>query len=289
MPGNQQPVTSNLNNAKKNRMKINKLPGRLLTGIILIIPVVLAAQDITADTVWNQTDMNGYKHGYWKKYYDTGILRYKGFFHNNKPVGHLTRYYDSGKKMADFEYSNDGITSYAIIYYQNGSLAAEGKFIYQEKDSIWKYYSYYSNFLSFEETYAAGKKHGLSKVFYDNGLVAQTIMWRNNMKHGPWEQFYEDSSIRLVTQYHNDKMDGKYQVFNTDGTIIIDGAYDQDQHVGTWKYYLDDGSEDFELVYVDGVLQNEEVMMQKLEEFMEELEKNSGTIPEPDLENFIPQ
>ena len=270
-------------------MKINKLLSGLLTIIILIVPVALAAQDIPADTVWNQTDMNGFKQGHWKKYYDTGILRYKGFFHNNKPVGHLTRYYDSGNKMADFEYSTDGITSYAILYYQNGYLAAEGKYIYQEKDSIWKYYSYYSQSISFEETYDTGKKQGLSKVYYDNGHVAQTTMWQNDLRHGPWEQFYEDSSIRLVSQHHNDKMDGKYQVFNMDGTIIIDGAYDQEQKVGTWKYYLDDGSEDFELVYIDGVLQNEDEMIKRLEEFMDELEKNSGAIPEPDLENFIPQ
>ncbi|MBL7111681.1 MAG: hypothetical protein ISS19_07045 [Bacteroidales bacterium] len=270
-------------------MKKNKALAWLLSGCIILIPVTLAAQEMSPDTIWNQTDMNGYKQGYWKKYYDTGVLRYKGFFSDNRPLGHLTRYYESGGKMADIEYPADGITSYATLYYQNGSLAAEGKFINQEKDSLWKYYSYYSNSLSYEETYASGKKHGVSKVYYDNGQVAQAIMWKNDLKHGPWKQFYEDSSVRLVSQHENDEMEGKYQVFNNDGTLIIDGAYHQDQKVNTWKYYLDDGSEDFELVYIDGVLQNEDVMSKRLEEFMDELEKNSGTIPEPDLENFIPQ
>jgi antitoxin component YwqK of YwqJK toxin-antitoxin module len=270
-------------------MDMNKVRTGLFYIIILCIPVALAAQDIPADTIWNQTDANGYKQGHWRKYYESGVLRYKGYFFNNRPVGQFTRYYESRGKMADVNYSIDGITSFARLFYQNGYLAAEGKFIYQEKDSIWKYYSYYSNSLAYEETYSKGIKHGLSKVYYENGQVAQTTMWDNNRKHGPWQQFYEDSSVRMVTQYDHDKLDGKYQVFNSDGIIIIDGTYDQDQKIGTWSYYMDDGSEDFILVYVNGVLQNEEVMQQKLEEFMEEVEKNLGTIPEPDLENFIPQ
>jgi len=270
-------------------MKIYKALSILFASIIVIIPGLIAAQDTSADTVWNQTDMNGYKQGYWKKYYDDGVLRYKGFFQNNKPVGHLTRYYDSGKKMADVEYSSDGITSYATLYYQTGSLAAEGKFVHQDKDSLWKYYSYYTKSLSYEETYESGEKHGISNVYYENGQVAQATMWKNNLMHGLWKQFYEDSSIRLVSQHENHKMHGKYQVFNMEGTIVIEGTYNLDQQVGTWKYYLDDGSEDFNLVYVDGVLQNEDVMIKRLEEFMDELEKNSGTIPEPDLENFIQQ
>ncbi len=270
-------------------MRVNKALAGLLTFIIVFISIAMEAQEISSDTIWNQTDMNGYKQGYWKKYYDTGLLRYKGFFCNNRPFGHLTRYYESGGKMADIEYPSDGITSYATLYYQDGSLAAQGKFIRQEKDSLWKYYSYYSKSLSYEETYASGKKHGVSKIYYEDGQVAQTIMWKNDIKHGPWKQFYEDSSVRLVSRHENDKMEGKYQVFTNDGTLIIDGEYHQNQKVNAWKYYLDDGSLDFELVYIDGVLQNEDVMRKKLEEFMEELEKNSDTIPEPDLENLIPQ
>ena len=107
------------------------------------------------------------------------------------------------------------------------------------------------------------------------------------MKHGPWEQFYDDAAVRMVTRFENDKLEGVYQVFNRDGTLVIQGAHKQDLKVGTWKYYNDDGSEDFELIYVDGILQNEEIMKQKLDEFMEEMEKDSLIIPEPDIGDFI--
>jgi len=175
----------------------------------------------------------------------------------------LTRYYDSGKKMADINFSEDGSAAYAILYYQNGALAAEGKYISQAKDSVWRYYSYYSKTLSLEESFSQGIKHGESRVFYDNGEVAQIITWENDIKHGPWKQYYEDSSVRLVTLYNNGQLDGRYQIYNKDGILIIDGIYDSDLKTGTWIYYLDDGTVDFELVYIDGVLQNEEVMEEK--------------------------
>jgi antitoxin component YwqK of YwqJK toxin-antitoxin module len=233
--------------------------------------------------------MNGYKQGYWKKHYESGGIRYKGFFRDNKPVGKLTRYYESGVKMADLDYSDDGITATAILYYQNNSKAAEGKFINQIKDGAWKYYSYYTETVVTKETYSMGNKHGLSAIYYDNGQVAQTTMWENNLKHGPWKQYYEDTSIRLVSQHNNDKMDGLYQVFSEQGNVIIEGVYENDKPQGSWKYYLDNGTLDFELIYVDGVLQNEDALKQKLEEFMEEYEKNAGKIPEPDLDNIVPQ
>ena len=267
-----------------NRIKIlSSLP-----AIILILaPAILVSQDMPADTVWNQTDINGYKQGFWKKYYESGILQYSGFFRDNQPLGRMTRYYETGGKMADIGYSPDGNTSYAILYFQDGSRAAEGKFIHHDKDSTWKYYSDNSQTLAIEENYLLGKRHGLSIVYYDNGQIAQKTMWRKDMKHGPWEQFYDDAAVRMVTRFENDKLEGVYQVFNRDGTLVIQGAHKQDLKVGTWKYYNDDGSEDFELIYVDGILQNEEIMKQKLDEFMEEMEKDSLIIPEPDIGDFI--
>ena len=40
-----------------------------------------------SDTIWNQTDKNGLKQGFWKVTYENGFVKYQGFFKNNLPFG----------------------------------------------------------------------------------------------------------------------------------------------------------------------------------------------------------
>jgi len=261
----------------------------LLCILSFCIHVPLAAQDIIPDTIWNQTDEFGRKQGFWKKYYPDSTLMYKGFFKDNKPLGFFYRFFEGGNKKAVLNHLPDGISSYGKFYYQNGTLAAEGKYVYQKKDSIWNYYSYYTQTLSYLETYSNGMKNGVSKKYYDNGQEAEVLFWKDDLEHGLWQQFYEDSTLRLTSDYQNGKINGSYKVFSREGILLISGKYIQDVLDGTWTYNDEEGNLEFELIYDNGVLLNEKVLEEKVKEFVEELEKNLGTIPEPDLMNIAPQ
>ena len=145
--------------------------------LLLLIPFCLPAQDILPDTIWNQYDQSGKKYGWWKKNYPDGTLMYKGFFVDDSPRGTLIRYFENGEKKAIMHFSQDGKSAFSTLYYMNGELAAEGKYEGTNKDSTWKYYSYYTHTLSLVENYNAGIKNGPSMKYYDNGLVAESIDW----------------------------------------------------------------------------------------------------------------
>ena len=98
---------------------------------------------IYADTgrALNRLDHEGRKQGLWEKKYADGSLRYIGHFWDNEPTGIFKYYYDQGDSLEGlYKYSGDGKVAYAQIFSINGALKAEGKFINQKEDSIWKFY-----------------------------------------------------------------------------------------------------------------------------------------------------
>ena len=263
--------------------------GYIFIFLFCILMVSLNAQYPGSDTTWNQTDDQGKKQGWWKKYYPDGTLMYKGYFKNDIPSGTFIRYFENGEKKALMCYDPGGIRVFSRLFYMNGKIAAEGNYTNARKDSVWRYYSYYSGTLSYVETYLDGRKNGQSAKYYSNGRVAEYLDWKSDMKHGKWLQFYEDSVLRLSAHFTMDELDGPYMTYNTQNQPVIKGQYLQGRLDGIWQYYDDDGQLEFELHYNNGTLLNEEVLEEKVMKLMDEIERNLGAIPEPDLDNMIPQ
>jgi antitoxin component YwqK of YwqJK toxin-antitoxin module len=258
--------------------------------VFLVLSSLIWSAGISAqstDTLWNQTDAQGQRQGYWKKSHPDGTLMYRGFFKDGKPVGKMRRYYENGARRADMVYLEGTGITYAKVYYRNGKLAAEGKYIKMVKDSVWKYYSYYSDDLMYSETYKTGLKDGESRKFYPGGQVAEIMTWQMDKKHGLWKQFFEDSTIRLVSWHDSNLIHGRYQVYNRNLVLIMDGEYDHGKMDKTWHFYDESGKEEHTLHYVKGELQNNKELEEWAKKHMEEIEKNLGTIPEVDINNFF--
>jgi antitoxin component YwqK of YwqJK toxin-antitoxin module len=261
----------------------------LIPIVLIAITLHIPAQNIIPDTTWNQIDQSGKKQGWWKKFYPDGTIMYKGFFVNNSPRGTFERYFENGKRKAVMHFSDDGKSVYAKLFYMNGERAAEGKYVETLKDSTWNYYSYYSQTLSLVENYHAGQKNGPSMKYYDNGSVAEIIDWESDIKQGKWLQYFEDGSLRLSCSYLNDKTDGPYKVYTAPDHLAIDGKYTLGNMDGKWDFFNENGDLEYELFYENGKALNDSILEDKSKKFIEELEKNLGTIPEPDFENFIPE
>ncbi len=257
----------------------------LLFFSVLLWCAGMSAQ--TADTLWNQTDARGQKQGFWKKYHPEGTLIYKGYFKNGKPVGKMERFYENGIRRAELVYTEGTDITYAKIFYRTGKLAAEGKYVNMAKDSLWSYYSYYSDDLMYTEMYKTGIKQGESRKFYPGGQIAEIMSWQDDQKHGPWKQFFEDSTIRLVSTHHSNQIHGRYQVYNRNHFLIMDGEYHHGKMDKTWHFYDDNGKEQHTLHYVKGNLQNSKELEEWAIKHMEEIEKTLGTIPEIDIHNFF--
>ncbi len=107
------------------------------------------------------------------------------------------------------------------------------------------------------------------------------------MKHGLWEQFYEDSTLRLSSAYELDEIEGDYRLYNRNKILITEGTYKNGSQDGVWKFYDNDGKLIRTFEYDEGEVLNKEEYEKWMKEYMDEVEKNIGKIPEPDLDNFF--
>jgi antitoxin component YwqK of YwqJK toxin-antitoxin module len=265
-----------------------KFARRLLFILLFFIPLVTVAQSVTSttDTVVNRTDGNGLKQGHWITYYEKGNKKYEGFFKDDKPVGTFTRYYEEKGIQSIMEFAEDGKEAYIRIFYNNGKLAAEGKYIERLKHGEWRYHSYYDSRLSYSENYVHGGKHGISTVYYPNGKVSEILNFSKNKKDGEWIQYFENGRVSLKSTFRAGKLHGNYVQYHPTGMPYVVGAYNQDRRDGEWCIYNEKGEEVMKFDFMMGVARNQDELDRKQEEFLNQLEKNKGKIREPQLSDI---
>jgi len=251
----------------------------LLTGSVL-----LKAQ---TDTVFNQTDANNFKQGYWKKSYPNGKLMYRGFFRDDKPVGEMRRYYESGALKALLVYEDKSVFAHARMFYEDGQPAAEGWYYNSLKDSTWDYYSYYDHTLTASETYNKGKKNGSELHFYSNGHLSERITWVNDRKSGAWEQYFINDVLKLKGNYLSGKLEGEFLVNYDNGKPYLSGNYVNDTRHGKWTFFKEDGITDIVLEYLNGKTPDEEKLNNRQQEIFRMIDENEGKFEEPDETNFL--
>jgi len=204
--------------------------------IILLTSVMVNAQDTI-----NKLDTEGRKQGHWIKKDKEGKNIYEGQFIHDIPYGTFKYYYPEGELKAVSQLSDNGRCSHTTAYFKNGRKMAEGKYIEEKKDSIWKFYSEFDNVVVSEEFYKDGKKEGVSTTFYPDGIVAERATWKNGIRSGLWEQYYTDGKLKLKCAFLDDEKDGQLKTYHMSGRIWLTGQYIKGDADGTWTYITDKG------------------------------------------------
>jgi antitoxin component YwqK of YwqJK toxin-antitoxin module len=187
----------------------------------------------------NQVDENGNKNGQWKGYYDDSKnLKYEGQFENGKEIGIFT-FYDnikSKKIVATRDFSaNDG-SSYTIIY--NGKFkVSEGKVIDKIHEGEWKFYHLRSDTLMTVENYKKGALHGVKKVFYNTGLLAELTTFENGIKDGPYQKVAENGVVMEESIFKNGEYDGSAIFREAAGDNYTKGQFKNGKSIGKWYFY----------------------------------------------------
>jgi antitoxin component YwqK of YwqJK toxin-antitoxin module len=256
---------------------------------ILLVLILLQAYylDAQTDTIFNQTDVNGLKQGYWKKSYPNDNLMYKGYFKDSKPVGKMYRYFESGALKALLNYDNKSEYAHAWLHYEDGQLAAEGVYFNSLKDSVWSYYSYYDHGLTTRETYNKGKRNGVMLNYFNNGNLSEKLTWVNDRKNGPWEQYFDNAILKFRGSYKDGKLEGEFIVNYNDGKALLRGEYLNDRRNGTWIFYKEDGAIEMELNYEHGKTMDEDKLNEKQQDLFRMIDENQGKFEEPDETNFL--
>lgn len=234
----------------------------------------------------NATDANGLKQGKWVVNYPNGSKRYEGTFKDGKPVGELHRYHENGKLKAVMTFLEAGMDVPATLYNEKGEKAAEGTFTGQVKSGMWRYFE--QGKLRSEEHYTEGLREGQSTVYYPDGKVALTCDWQKNKRHGVSREFYPSGKTRVEMHYELGLRQGWSMAYFENGQPEIEGKYGNDLREGRWKFFTAEGVLRFELNYVNGKLQNPEVMDRIQQKEFAEMEKTRGNLKDPEDFQYDP-
>lgn len=224
----------------------------LIFSLVIIFTLTLPGQDTI-----NKMDSLNLKQGFWRKMDINGKKSYEGQFRDNIPYGVFRYYYPTGQVKAISNFYDSGKQSVTITYFNNGFKMAEGHFINEKRDSLWKFYSEYDGKLVAEEIYLDGKKNGISKTFYADAELAEILTWKNGSREGNWEQYFSDGKLKLKGFYKNDENEGEVTSYYPSGKVLYSGYYHNGLRIGTWIYYDNKGIIEKKEIYKNGMMVKE--------------------------------
>lgn len=179
----------------------------------------------------NRVDAKGRKQGSWiKKLPKSNVVDYTGQFIDDKPVGTFIYYFTTGGKKAEITYKSSN-SSYTIMYHENETILAQGKFVNQQKDSTWKMYTK-SGRVSIIENYKNGILQGERLVYYPLGnsetkkdQIAQKQTYLNGKLDGKQVDYFDNGKVWKETNYDYGKKSGEEISYSPYGNIDLKDYY----------------------------------------------------------------
>ena len=219
--------------------------------LMLALLVSFGLYHLEAQTL-NQTDDLGQKQGKWRKTYGDGAIRYEGQFRDDRPYGTFYYYYPSGEREAVHQFSDDGIVAESKVYYRNGNLLAEGKYVNQKKEGLWLFYSEPDNKLLSKENYQAGKLEGESISYYaETGQILEKFTYSAGKKNGSYIKYFPDGQVMTSGAYRDELLTGEFISYYPNGQVQVRGIYKNGLQSGNWEYFDETGNmltkEEFQL------------------------------------------
>lgn len=249
------------------------------------VSVLLAFAMISCLHAWSQqlnsTDQRGLKQGPWKRLYPNGNVMYQGVFRDGHPVGEFKRFNEQGVLVSVMNFSEDGKTADAVIYYPDGKPSSKGKYLDQKKEGKWQFFSQDGGYLLSEEHYTAGMRNGLSVNFYPDSTVAEKVTYVNDVKNGEWTRYHPDGRMLLRSAYRDGRIHGKFEVWHDNGKLEFAGGYRYNMREGMWSVFNRDGSLRYKVEYANGVPDNNRMELEAAR-LIDSIEKNSIKIPDPE-------
>lgn len=183
-----------------------------------------------------QTDASGKKQGYWKKIDDKSKkLIYEGLFKDDKPQGIFKYYYPFDSIKAIMNFKQDGKYAYSTMFHPTGKKMAYGKYIGENKDSVWTYYDDKATLIS-RESYVNGQKNGMEYVYFPDGIISEERKYKMGKMDGPFKLYYDKTLIKSEGVYVSGQLDGKNVFYYPNGITAAVGYYKNGRKTGPWIY-----------------------------------------------------
>lgn len=217
-----------------------------------VLPLLVAGGLAAQPPAPNRTDAQGRKQGPWARTWaDSPQLRYTGQFKDDRPVGSFTYFATNGAVESIVDHYADGSAAHARHYHPNGRLMAEGRYVGQDKDSIWTYYGPDGGKRSME-TWVKGRQHGEQLTWFSDGTLAERITYANGEQDGVHEQFFPGGQVKHRGTYVRGLGDGTFTWYHPNGVKEIEGRMVNGDRDGIWYHFLENGKVQLQLVYQQG-------------------------------------
>ena len=193
--------------------------------------------------------LNGKPVGYWKNYYPWGLLKSEGNRKNEKLDG-TWKFYNVAEDLSKTIDYVDGKKSGFIRSYDDSCyLVMEEQVVQDVKHGLEKkFYTMPGRRVHWVTPYKEGVKDGLSKEFDPNGLLITIITYRHGFikskekinrsdalgKQGIWQEYYEGDLLKREMKYKNDLLHGYYKEYDRSGKmttaiLYLNGVVQEDQ------------------------------------------------------------
>jgi len=204
--------------------------------LLFCLSNILAAQEI------NQLDVNGNRHGVWKKNFEgTDQLRYQGRFEHGKEVGEFKFYkYIKKKSVLTATKLFNATDNTALVRFlsSRGKLISEGEMRGKLYIGKWIYFHNKSDAVMTSEVY---DENGLLQdqrfVYYKDGQIAEKANYRNGKLQGPSIWYSVKNVVLKAFVYENDELHGAAKYYNGKGELLVEGQYKKGKKAGIWIYY----------------------------------------------------
>lgn len=214
---------------------------KVLALMISLLPICVFGQI-------NQKDASGKKHGKWiVAHKNSTQTAYSGTFEHGKRKGLFTFYYPNGKVKAAMLFTKNGTFARAEMYFEDGTLIAQGNYINEKKDSIWTYYGG-SGYVRKTETWKNGKLYGKTVVYMepqpgDTKLKpVQYMTYRDSILHGEFGEYWPSGQLKRKGHYVDGNMDGEVYEYYESGKRMVIERYKHAVRHGLWVYFNKDGT-----------------------------------------------
>lgn len=138
-------------------------------------------------------------------------------------------------------FKNGLANGFSYWYTPSGKVVAEGNYINDKRDSVWKWY-YDNGKLEKIATYSFGLENGTSKSYYPDGTLMAEETFFLDKKQGVFKRYYENGVLEHETNFIEDERHGKSVDYDREGNIIIIRYFDNGIFVA-YSYLDKDGNE----------------------------------------------
>lgn len=184
------------------------------------------------------TDGGELKHGVYKSFYPSGILKEEINYTEGKMDGMRKLYLEDGTVEVEETYANDQYQGPYISRYADGTVKEEGQYLDGAMNGTWRFY-YEDGQIREEVNFSNNMENGPYKRFHENGQLASEGQFKDELEVGHWVYYHPNGNIQEEVDFVDGKEEGLVVVLDEQGDTLKRIVYEKGLPVEFKEYKQD--------------------------------------------------